>query len=138
MRIRAGDGASPPRGHAVDTVDTFVAQQNVTRLRHELENGASGQRRDTMLRLLVQEEDKLGLTQEQLTEMDRQIARMQQLVTAQLELIAALKAYGPSAEQAERALHNIIDVLVVHQARRAKIEAALPIGTAPRRPPTIS
>jgi len=62
MRIQFGE-RHIERGHAVDT---FVAQRNVAHLRHELENGASGERRDTMLRLLVQEEDKLGLTEEQL------------------------------------------------------------------------
>lgn len=134
MRIQFGE-RHIERGHAVDT---FVAQRNVAHLRHELENGASGERRDTMLRLLVQEEDKLGLTEEQLGEMDRQIARMQHLVSEQLELIARFKAYSQSVEQAERALHNIIDVLVVHQARRTKIESVLPIGTVPRRPATIS
>jgi len=88
-------------------------------------------------RRLVEEEDKLGFTEEQLDEMDRQIARMQKLVNAQLEMIAAMKAHGQSLELAERALHNILDILVVHQARRAKIELALPIGTVPRRRPEI-
>lgn len=119
-------------------MERFIAQQNVANLRLQLENGASGERRDTILRLLVQEEDKLGHTQEQLDEMDRQIARMQHLVTAQLEMIAVLKTHGQSVERAERALHNIIDVLVVHQARRAKIETALPIGTVPRMRPNIA
>lgn len=85
-----------------------------------------------MLRQLVEEEDKLGLTEEQLDEMDRQIVRMQSLVNAQLEMIAAMKARGQSLELAERALHNILDILMVHQARCAKIEMALPIGTVPR------
>lgn len=119
-------------------MDKLIAQQNIAKLRQQLENGANGERRDTMLRLLVLEEDKLGLTHEQLDEMDRQIARMQQLVTTQLELIAALKTHGQSVERAERALHNIIDVLVVHQARRAKIEWVLPIGTVPRQRPNIA
>lgn len=115
-------------------VDKFIAQQNVSRLRRELENGANGERRDVLLRQLVEEQDKLGLTEEQLDEMDRQIARMQNLVNAQLEIIATMKARGQSLELAERALHNILDVLVVHQARRSKIELALPIGTVPKRP----
>jgi hypothetical protein len=118
-------------------MDKFITQQNVSRLRQELENGANGERRDVLLRQLVEEQDKLGLTEEQLDEMDRQIARMQNLVNTQLEMIATMKARGQSLEVAERALHNILDILVVHQARRAKIELALPIGTVPRRRPDI-
>lgn len=119
-------------------MDKLVAQENVSRLRQELENGANGERRDFLLRRLVEEEDRLGFTEEQLDEMDRQIARMQNLVNSQLNLIAAMKAHGQSLELAERALHNILDILVVHQARRSKIELALPIGTVPRRRPDIS
>lgn len=123
------------RGRAVDK---FIAQQNVSRFRQELEEGAHGERRDFLLRQLIEEEDKLGFTEEQLDEMDRQISRMKNLVSAQLELIAAMKAHGRPLERAERALHNILDILVVHQARRSKIELALPIGTVPRRRPNIS
>lgn len=114
-------------------MDKFIAQQNVLRFRQELEDGANGERRDILLRQLVEEEDKLGFTEEQLDEIDRQIARMQNLVNAQLELIAAMKAHGQPLERAERALRNIREILVVHQARRSKIELALPIGTVPRR-----
>lgn len=118
-------------------MDKLIAQQNVASYRQELENGANEERRRILFRLLLEEEDRLGLTEEQLDEMDRQIIRMQCLVNAQLEMIAALKAHGQSLEKAERALHNILDVLVVHQARRAKIEMALPIGTFASRRPRI-
>lgn len=119
-------------------MDKFAAQENVTRFRQELEDGVNGERRDMLLRMLVQEEDKLGFTEEQLDEIDRQIARMQDLVSTQLEMIAAMKAHGQSFDLAERALHNILDILVVHQARRSKIEMALPIGAVPRRRSGIS
>lgn len=118
-------------------MDKLIAQQRIANLRQQLETEGDVERRDTILRLLVQEEDKLGLTHEQLDEIDRQIARMQQLVSTQLEMIAALKTRGQSVETAERALHNVIDALVVHQARRAKMEWMLPIGTVPRRRPNI-
>jgi len=79
-------------------MDKFSAQENVTRYRQELENGPnSRERRDALLRLLIQGEDKLGLTHEQLDEMDREIVRFQPLVTTQLELIAALKVFGEPA-----------------------------------------
>ena len=93
---------------------------------------SDGARRDVLLRRFVEQEDRSGAAREQIDEMDREIVRLQRLVTAQLELVAALKGQGQSVDEAERALHDIRDSLVAHQVRRAKIEMALPIGTVPR------
>jgi hypothetical protein len=49
------------------------AQENVRRR----ENGAEGARLDLMLRLLVEEENKVGVTYEQLDEVLRQIGHIQ-------------------------------------------------------------
>jgi flagellar biosynthesis chaperone FliJ len=103
----------------------FVAQENVTRFRRELENGAEGKRRDMMLRLLVEEENKVGLTSEQLDEVQRQIERIKQIISAQLETFTMLKAAGHSVERAERSLTNAVHLLATHEAHHAKIEAAL-------------
>ena len=103
----------------------FVAYQNVTHFRSELENGAEGPRRSVLLKLLVAEEDKLGLTREQLAEVDRQIARIKGIVAQQIEAVAMLKANGHPMERAERTLSNLITLLATHKAYRQKIEAAL-------------
>jgi hypothetical protein len=112
----------------------YVAQENARRFRHELENGAEGKRREMMLRLLVEEENKVGLTNEQLDEMQRQIGRINQIISAQLETINVLKAAGYSVERAERSLTNAIHLLAVHEARRAKIEAALSASRTLKQP----
>jgi hypothetical protein len=103
----------------------FVAYQNVTHFRSELENGAEGGRRAVLLKLLVEEEDKLGLTREQLGEVDQQIARIKGIVAQQTDAVAMLKANGHPMERAERTLSNLVALLATHEAYRQKIEAAL-------------
>lgn len=106
-------------------MDNFVARQNVSRFRNELENGAEGARRQTLLKLLVAEEDLLGLTREQRDEVNQQIVRIKAIINKQRESVAMLKANGHSMERAESSLANLTDLLVVHEERRRKIEAAL-------------
>jgi len=106
-------------------MDKFIAEQNVARFRNELENGADGPQRSTLLRLLVEEEDRLGLTREQLEETQRQIERIKQVIAKQTETVAMLKANGHSMEKAERSLANLVDLVIVHEERRKKIAAAL-------------
>jgi NH3-dependent NAD+ synthetase len=103
----------------------FAAQENVRRLRRELENGWEDARRDMMLRLLVEEENKVGLTYDQLDEVLRQISHIKQIISTQLDTIALLKAAGQSVERAERSLSNVYRLLVEHETYRVKIEAAL-------------
>jgi hypothetical protein len=57
-------------------MDKFIARENVRHLRRELENGAEPNRRATMLRLLVEEENHLGLNREQLDKLDQHISRL--------------------------------------------------------------
>jgi predicted NACHT family NTPase len=106
-------------------VAKYVAHENVRRFRRELENGAEGARQDMMFRLLVEEENKVGLTYEQLDEVLRQIGHIKQIISTQLNTIAMLKAAGHSVERAERSLSNAFRILIAHEAYRAKIQAAL-------------
>lgn len=78
-----------------------------------------------LLKLLVEEENKLGLTREQLGEVDQQIARIKRIIAQQIEAVAMRKANGHPMERAERSLSNLVDLLATHEAYRKKIEAAL-------------
>lgn len=115
-------------------VAKYVAQENVRRFRYELENDAEGTRRDTLLRLLVEEENKVGLTYEQLDEMQNQIGRIKQIISTHLKTIAMLRAAGHSVERAEHSLANAIHLLAAHEAHSAKIEAALRASRARNQP----
>jgi hypothetical protein len=103
----------------------YVAQENVRRLRRMLEDGPEDPRRDIVLQLLVEEENKVGLTYEQLNEVLSQIKRIKLIISTQLDTIAMLKAAGHSVERAESSLANAFSILIAHEAYRKKIEAAL-------------
>jgi hypothetical protein len=111
------------RGATGRFVDKDDARENVRRSRLEL--GWDDARLDKMLRLLVEEENKVGLTYEQLDEVLRQIGHIKLIVNTQLDTIAMLKAAGHSVERAERSLTNAFSILIAHEAYRSKIEAAL-------------
>ena len=103
----------------------YVAQENVRRSRREPENGWEDARLAKMLRLLVEEKNKVGLTYEQLDEVLRQIGHIKLIISTQLDTIAMLKAAGHSVERAERSFTNAFTILIAHEAYRSKIDAAL-------------
>jgi regulator of replication initiation timing len=109
-------------------------EENVMRARRELESGWVDARRDMMLWLLVEEENKVALTYEQLDEVLRQIGHIKQIIRTQLDTIATLKAAGHSMERAERILSNVFHVLFAHEAYRLKIEAALSASRTRKQP----
>lgn len=107
------------------SMSRFIAEQNVAHFRQQLENGAGRAKHATLLRLLVEHENLLGLSLEQLHEMDRQIARIKVMLATQVDLVATLKAHGQEMERAEASLARILDLLIVHEERRAQVAAAL-------------
>jgi hypothetical protein len=115
-------------------VAKYVTQEDVGRLSHELENAADDTRRAMLLRLLVEEENKVGLTYEQLAETLRQIGHANQIISTQLEIITMLKAAGHSMERAECSLTNAFSILIAHEAYRSKIEAALSASIRRKQP----
>jgi hypothetical protein len=110
----------------------YGAQENVRR--RELQHRAECARQDMMLRLLVEEENKVGLTYQQLGEVLRQIGHIKLIISTQLDTIAMLKAAGFSAERAERTLTNAFSILIAHEAYRSKIEAALSASIRRKQP----
>jgi hypothetical protein len=107
------------------SIDHFVVRQNIARFRNELENGATGSKRATLLKLLVEQEDLLGRTYERHSEITAYIAKVKGTIQTQLETIALLKADGQSTDQAEKKLCELLDLLIVHEQLLAKIEAVI-------------
>jgi hypothetical protein len=70
---RPGWSACSHEGRAVND-DRSVARENVRVLRSRLEAGADANTRAIMLKLLIEEENKLGFNREQLDRLDRHIS----------------------------------------------------------------
>jgi hypothetical protein len=106
-------------------MDSFIATENVRHLRRELENGAEPARRATMLHILVDEENKLGVTPEQLGRLDRHICKLHEIMARQVELTDKLRSLGRPIERAEMILATLNDVMATYIAYRHRINAAL-------------
>ncbi len=87
-------------------MDQFVVRENVKHFRRELENGADEQRRAMLIGLLVEEENHLGLTREQLSRLDRHIERLSEIMARQVELIDNLNSLNAPTERAQSCLRR--------------------------------
>jgi hypothetical protein len=116
----------PDRGLGVSArTDDFVVRQNVAHFRNELEHGATDSKRAILLKLLVAQEDLLGRTSELHSDITTYIVKVKQTIQKQLETIALLKAHGQPMDQAEKKLCELLDLLIVHEQHRSKIEAVI-------------
>lgn len=110
----------------MDDTDTFVNRQNLTRFRGELEKGVeNGPVRSLLLDLLVEQEKRFGMGQEQIEKVDRHIARLRQIIAGQVGLIDHLKARGLATDRAEVVLDTLNDMMLVHQSYRQTIAATI-------------
>lgn len=108
-------------------MDKFVARENVRRLRRELENGVEPNTRTTMLGLLVEEENLLGYSYEQLARLDRHISRLAEIMARQVQIGDALRANGHPTAQAELIMATYNDLMACYMAHRDRINASLSV-----------
>ena len=111
-------------------MDRFIAQENVKHYRCELENGVDEASRATILKLLVEEENHLGHTREQLAKLDRHISRLSEIMARHVDLMDKLQSNGQSSEQASMVLATYNDLMAVYIAHRQTITTALADGKA--------
>ncbi len=111
-------------------MDRFIARENVKHYRRELENGVDGQARATMLKLLVEEENHLGLTREQLARLDHHIARLSEIMARHVDLMDKLRSIGRPLERAPMVLATLNDLMAIYLVHRQRITAALADGKA--------
>jgi rubrerythrin len=111
-------------------VDRFIARENIKHYRRELENGVAEPTRATMLRLLVEEENHLGHTREQLAKLDHHISRLSEIMARHVELMDNLQSIGQPSERASMVLGTYNDLMAVYIAYRQTITATLADGKA--------
>ena len=103
----------------------FDAEQNVQHLRRRLEHGAEEMTRSVLLKLLLDEEKMLGLTQEHLRRIDRHITKLRQLISEQAKRIERLASFGIDTEARRLVLATLSDLLAAYEVHRQRITAAL-------------
>ena len=103
----------------------FVANQNIARFRHQLDRGVEPATRATLLNLLLQEEQQLGQTSEQLTRVERHIELLRHLMAKQVELVDRLRSSGDDAARPQLLLATLNDLMLTYQAHRQWIVSAL-------------
>jgi hypothetical protein len=107
--------SSHPEG---ETVNTFVAGENIGRFADQLYGAVDVAKRATLLRLLVEEEDKLGVGLEQLGVIELRIAKGHQLIADQRTLVTRMEADGRDGHGAQDLLTAMIAVQAAFERRR--------------------
>ncbi len=83
-----------------------------------------------MLKLLVEEENQLGHTQEQLGKLERHIARLREITARHIDLMDNVHYNGQSSERASMVLATYNDLMAVYLTHRQTITTALMDGKA--------
>ena len=107
----------------------FDADQNIQHLRRRLECGAEEVTRSVLLKLLLDEENMLGLTQEQLRRIDQHITKLRQLISETTKRTERLASFGIDQEAHRLVLATLKDLMATYQIHRRRITAAL-VGKA--------
>ena len=72
--------------------------------------------RATMLKLLVEEENRFGRTREELSKLDRHIARLSEITARHVELMEKLQSMGSPQERASMVLATLRDLMATYLA----------------------
>ncbi len=75
-------------------MDRFVAEQNMAHYVGRLQTDRDEVARSTLHRLLLDEENLLGLTRDQLQRINRHIEKLRRLIAKQSELIGKRRSSG--------------------------------------------
>ncbi len=107
---------------------TFVAINNVEHFADQLTSEVDGAKRATLMRLLVEEEDKLGAGLEQLGIAELRIAKGRQLIARQMALVAKIAGDGHDGREANDLLAMLKEVQALFEAYRRSIMSRLNEG----------
>jgi hypothetical protein len=109
-------------------VETFVAEQNLTRFRQQFEQAADFPRQATLFKLLLQQLELIGLSEQQFVKINRHIERLRHLIAKQVELIEELRLGGRDFERPVMVLATLNQLLAIYQTHRQRIIAAIASG----------
>jgi hypothetical protein len=105
-------------------IKTFVAEQNLTLLRRQLEQPTAAPTQATLFKLLLEQLELLGLSDQQFGKINRHIERLRHLIAKQVELIEELRLGGHDLEQPVMVLTALNELMAIYQKHRLRIIAA--------------
>jgi hypothetical protein len=105
----------------------FIAELNIAHFEDLLRRpNLEPQRQATILRLLMAEETTLGqYSAEHLTKLDGHIARIDELIANQRDVVAKLNGDGRGAIAASNLLDRLLEAQVLYQRHRTRVVAQL-------------
>ena len=102
------------------------ASVDLTLFRSQLEKGVVNKPvRSLLLDLFLDQEKRFGMGWEKLEKVDRNIARLRQIIADQVDLVDHLRAKGLHTERADVVLDTLNDMMLVHLSFRETIVAAI-------------
>lgn len=104
---------------------TFVGINNVERFADQLSSAADPGKRATLMRLLVEEEDKLGVGLQQLGACELWIAKGRRLIARQQALIARVEAGGRDPHEEKALLHSLMELQALFEGYRRRVMSGL-------------
>jgi hypothetical protein len=110
-------GSSPMR----DLLDSFITRQNLANFTDQLQAEADPGRRAVLLRLLVDEEDKLGHGLEQLDIINERIAAGHSFIARQQVRVSELAHDGHAGKVARDVLGTFLQAQALLEHHRDKI-----------------
>ena len=103
-----------------------LPQQVVLQFENLLETELEPARRANLLKLLMQEEDKLGqYSHEDLASLDRLITRNEELLDEQRALVVRLSDKGESAKVAEEQFETLVETQALLEDRRKVVQRVI-------------
>ena len=108
----------------MDHLSDYVARQNITRFCDQLTSELDGKRRAALQKLLIEEEDRLGGSLEQLDEIERAIAKGEERIQQQRTLVEVMERNGRNTTVAKSLLENLTQIQAIFaQYRRTILDA---------------
>jgi hypothetical protein len=106
-------------------IETFVADQNLSCFRQQLERAAYHPTQATLFKQLLQQLELLDLSDKQLGKINRHIELLRHLIAKQVQLIEEFRFGGHDLERPVRVLAALNEVMVTYQTHRQRIRAAI-------------
>ena len=105
----------------MDETDRFISDENIAHFVERLGRERDSVRRGTLQRLLIEEENRFGMTVERLRMVERHLAVGVELIARQVETIARLDGDGHDTTEARLTLQNFEMIHALFVECRARI-----------------